>query len=296
MEAIGPDSFSAYLDAEVIGLSVYCLRALGLNHFQLKMNTLGTLEDKDKLREFIKKELKANLLHLCDDCQRRFDRNVFRILDCKNKTCIGIVQSLKFNYDWLCPESFKYFESVKKALRLLEIPFQEEPALVRGLDYYTHTVFEISDSSLGSQNALGAGGRYNGLISQLGGPDIPAVGFALGIERILLAMPMQESGLKRNLDVFLIALDEESFTMAFRIADQLRLGGIKSDLCYRISSVKSLMRCADKSGAPYVLIIGENERRQEKATLKNMVDGTQQEISVAGLNCQKLIECFRGKG
>lgn len=294
VEAIGADSSSPYLDAEVIALSVHLLKNLGLNQFQLKLNTLGTPEDKKKLQEILKEKLRASLSQLCPDCQDRYERSVLRILDCKKMTCKDVIQGLTLGREWLGEESSHYFSEVKEALKMLNIPFEEDPTLVRGLDYYTHTVFEITDSSLGSQNALGAGGRYNHLVSQLGGGDIPAIGFALGVERILLAMPKEEKSSEENVQVYLIALDEVSLKTAFQILNFLRGQYLQADMSYRLSSVKSLMRLADKSGAPFVGIIGENEVKGEFITLKNMREGTQEKISIKDGDCQLLINKVKG--
>ena len=290
VEAIGPDGYSPYLDAEVIALSVEILKNFGLSGFQLKINTLGALENKGKFRDFLKKELKGKLRELCSDCQDRFERNVFRILDCKNKDCKQVVRHLDLSYNWLDEESKDYFSKVKEALNLLNVSFEEDPTLVRGLDYYTHTVFEVTHASLGSQDALGAGGRYNSLVTDLGGACVGAVGFALGIERILLSLPQEQNPKEENLKVFVIALDETSVKIAFQILNILRREGIKADMSFRVSSVKSLMRLADKSAAPFVILIGENERKGEFVTLKNMRQGTQEEVSFKGLDCGSLVE------
>lgn len=295
VEAIGLDSFSPFLDAEVIALSVNLLQNLGLNKFQLKLNTLGTPEDKKKLQVVLKEKLKFFLPALCPDCQDRYERNVLRIFDCKKEGCQQVVKGLNLGQDWLSEESRQYFEKVKSALKELQISFEEDHRLVRGLDYYTHTVFEITDSSLGSQNALGAGGRYNNLVSQLGGADVPAIGFALGIERMLLVKPAAMEEKKNLLDIYLIALDEGSLLNSFRLVNALRQNSVRADMSYRLSSVKSLMRLADKSEAPFVAIIGENEVKGEFVTLKNMEQGTQEKVSVKNGDYDFLLNKVKGK-
>ena len=284
VEAIGPGTSSPYLDAEVIALSVNILKAAGINNSTLKINTLGSLEDKENFAKLLRQKLKPHIPRLCEDCQKRFERNVFRILDCKNKACKLVVDQLDLGYAHLSPESKKYFDDVKEALDSLDIKYEESAKLVRGLDYYTHTVFEISDSSLGSQDALGAGGRYNNLVSELGGSSVDAVGFALGIERILLAMPKEESGTGHTIDVYIVALDEIFFKRAFQILNILRSKNISSDMSYRISSLKSQMRLADKVGARYVMILGEDEIKKGVVTLKDMKTGTQQEEKLDNLS------------
>ncbi len=292
VEAIGPGTSSPYLDAEVIALSVNILKVLDIKHYRLKINTLGALQDKENFSKFLRQKLKPNVSNLCEDCQKRFERNVFRILDCKNKTCKLVVDQLELGSDYLSEESRRYFAHVREALDSLNIEYEQSFKLVRGLDYYTHTVFEISDSSLGSQDALGAGGRYNNLVSDLGGPQVDSVGFALGMERILLAMPKETMVAKSAVNVYIIALDEISLKRAFQILNILRSHEISSDMTYRISSLKSQMRLADKVGARYVMILGENEIKKGVVTLKDMQTGTQREEKVDNLSkiTQQLIE------
>jgi histidyl-tRNA synthetase len=275
VEAIGPGSASPFLDAEVIALAVRLLQDLGLKDFELKLNTLGSPGDKEVFSKNLRQALQPRLQDLCPDCRQRVERNVFRVLDCKNRTCRAVVDQLDLRDKHLSAQSREYFLKVKEALDTLGVRYTEDPNLVRGLDYYNHTVFEITTSVLGSQDALGAGGRYNDLVQQLGGPDVDAVGFALGIERILLALPAQDKPPAQALDVFVIALNENAQKTAFRILNALRHGGLKGDMSYRLASVKSLMRQADKSGARHVFILGEDEMQKGIVTIKNMREGTQ---------------------
>ena len=284
VEVIGQNINSPYLDAEVIALSVNMLKEFGLKEkdFKVKINTLGTLDDKKKFHVLLCERLKAQANNLCDDCKDRANRNPFRVLDCKNKKCKTVVEELDFGSDWLAKESKEYFQEVKTALGELGINFEECPDLVRGLDYYTGTVFEISSPSLGSQDALGAGGRYDTLVSQLGGPQADAIGFALGIERILLALADSKESSFQPLTTYLIALDEESFKKAFEILNILRSENIPSDISYRSASVKSQMRFADKLGTRSVIVIGENEITKQLVAVKNMGESqeSKKEISV----------------
>lgn len=279
VEVIGTDTANPYIDAEVIALNVHLLKAFGLTGFHVKVNTLGSVEDKEDFSKFLRGALQAGLGKLCGDCRDRFERNVFRILDCKNEKCGEIIGGIEIGHNHLSSESRRYFDKVKEALESLSVKFDVVPTLVRGLDYYTHTVFEISGSSLGSQDALSAGGRYNGLVSQLGGPQADAVGFALGIERLLLAMPPDQKPSPKGLDVFIIALDEVVFPKAFRMLDQIRAEGIVSDMSYKVSSLKSQMRSAGKAAARHVVILGENEDKKGVVALKDMDTGEQQEMS-----------------
>ena len=283
VEAIGPGTSSPYLDAEVMALSVNILKAFGLNNFRLKINTLGSSEDKNGFSKMLRQKFQSQIKNFCEDCQSRYERNVFRILDCKHKACRAIVNKQEIDHSYLSDESATYYAQVKIALDGLGIVFEESLNLVRGLDYYTHTVFEISDASLGSQDALGAGGRYNNLVSQLGGPQVDAIGFALGIERILLAMPQEKEILEPKLTIFVIALEEESFGTAFSLVNTLRQNGIASDISYKISSAKSQMRAANKSGARYVVLLGADELKNNVVTLKDMETGNQQQVEVEQL-------------
>ncbi len=296
VEAIGPGSSLPYVDAEVTALAVHLLRAFGLkdSDFQLKINTLGSPEDKENFSRLLREKLKSQLSHLCEDCKNRFERNVFRILDCKNKECKGIVDHLHFDDSYLSKESREHFQNVKEALNSLSIRYEVSSKLVRGLDYYTHSVFEISSPLLGSQDALGAGGRYNNLVAQLGGSQVESVGFAMGIERILLALGQNQSEQKKAIQIFFITLDEQSMKKAFEILNLIRQQGIAGDMSYKASSMKSQMRLADKVGAPFVGIIGESEIQNNILTLKDMQTGDQQEIGLSDL--AKLFSQLQSKG
>ena len=280
VEAIGPNSQNAYLDAEVISLSMNLLKSFGVKDAVLKINSLGSPEDKENFANALRKQLKSKQSCLCENCKQRFDRNIFRVLDCKNRDCKKEVEALKIKGNYLSEESQKYYKDVKKALENIGVSYQETPDLVRGLDYYTGIVFEITSKSLGSQDALGAGGRYNGLVEQLGGSKATdAVGFSLGVERILLAF-QEESQDEAGADVCLVALDDNAFGKAFGILNDLRASGIKSDIVYRTSSVKAQMRVANKTGAKYVLILGQDEMNKGIIALKNMEIGEQEEIEL----------------
>ncbi len=278
VEVIGANTATPYLDAEVIALNVQLLRLLGVKDFRLKLNTLGSVQDKENFAKALRKSLQPDVNNLCEDCRDRFERNVFRILDCKNNTCRAIVAKVHLGHGHLSADSQKYYAELKNILQKLKVEFEEVPTLVRGLDYYTHTVFEITQSSLGSQDALSAGGRYNDLVAQLGGPQVDAVGFACGIERILLALPDENKPQADPLTVYVIALDEERFSKAFCLVQKLRGEGIACDMSYKVSSMKSQMRAADKAGSRYVAILGEEEDKKGVVALKDMKTGEQKEV------------------
>jgi len=286
VEAIGPIADHPYLDAEIIALNVELLKAFGLKDYQLKLNTLGSLVDKDKFSENL-----SNLLHpqrgnLCADCQERYGHpiNILRILDCKNTTCRKIVGGLTITDDIrLSPKSLDRFKRVKQALDTLNIDYTLCADLVRGLDYYTHTVFEISSDLLGSQNALSAGGRYNHLVAELGGSQVPAIGFALGIERVLLATENKKANKEKAIKVYVVALDEISFKKSFKILHVLRNNKVSSDMNYKItplSKVGSQYSFASKNEINFVILIGETEIENQVVRVKDMKNKLQEDISV----------------
>jgi histidyl-tRNA synthetase len=280
LESIGPNTTSPFLDAEMIGTSVRLLHEFGISQFTLKINSLGTQEDKENFSRLLREKLKSKLRELCEDCQSRFERNVFRVLDCKNPGCRQVVDSFQFSDEHLSQPSREYFKQVRDAVSSLSLSYEFDPKLVRGLDYYTHTVFEFVGTSLGSQDALGAGGRYNNLVTDLGGPQpADAVGVALGIERILLAMPKDAKASASGLDVFMVALGETAFKRAFVIADFMRKGNIGTDMISKPgASMKSQMRLADKHQAKYVVILGEEEEKAHSVIVKDMSTGDQEMV------------------
>jgi histidyl-tRNA synthetase len=246
---------------------------------KLVLNSLGSVEDKNNLSGHLREKLGGKIKELCEDCQNRFERNVFRILDCKNASCRKVVDELGLDDAYLSKESRGHYRTVKEALSDLGIRFEENFKLVRGLDYYTHTVFEITSSRLGSQDALCAGGRYDHLVVQLGGSDVPAVGFALGIERVILALEDPEEVAASRLEAFIVAMDDGSLKEGFRLLKDLRGNGISADMSFRSGSMKSLMREAAASGARSALIIGENEMKKKAVTCKDMQSGEQREVA-----------------
>jgi len=292
VEAIGPNSASPYLDAEVIALSIELLKALGVSQYHLKINSLGSLEDKARFSAMLRELISKDKSRLCPTCQERLDRNVFRILDCKSKECQALVKGLNIGTSFLSEESQKYYKQVKKALQSLQIVYEEVPALVRGLDYYTQIVFEITSANLGSQDALGAGGRYDGLVEELGGSsEVDGIGFSLGMERICLAQDQSLMASKEGaLDVFVVAMDEQSFEKGFTLLSALRQEGIKGDISYKISSLKSQMRLADKMAARFVILLGQDEIAKSVVTLKNMATGDQEQVPF-----DQIVDCVKEK-
>ena len=280
-EAIG--SLSPLLDAEIISMADRILSSLGISGYEIKINSLGCAEDKKKLADILKKDLKEKLHTLCQDCQERFDRNVFRILDCKNDTCRKTVEHLNLSNKYLCAECLAHFDAVKANLDSLEVKYIAVPYLVRGLDYYTSTVFEITHKGLGAQDAIGAGGRYDNLIKQLGGEATPAMGFAFGIERLILAKNPkgQESPARKN--VFIVVLGEHAAKEGFILLDKMRKAGIQAEMDYQQKSMKGQMRRADALQSRFVVIIGDDELKKGVVGLKDLTCGEQKETRIENL-------------
>ncbi|MFH1578270.1 MAG: histidine--tRNA ligase [Candidatus Omnitrophota bacterium] len=276
IEAIG--SLSPYLDIEVISLSDSLLKALGVNNYQICLNSLGCPDDKARLARDLRQRLKAKLPKLCFDCRGRFNRNIFRILDCKNPACREIVNDLKMGQDYLCPECAAHFRQITDGLSAINVRYKLSYSLVRGLDYYTRTVFEIKHAQLGAQDALGAGGRYDTLVGQLGGRECGAIGVAFGVERILLVKGPAAAVKGRGL-VYIITLGEKADKKGIELLHSLRVNNIPADMDYAGRSLKAKMRQANESGARFCVIIGEDELVKGNLSLKDMDSGEQSNIA-----------------
>jgi len=275
-EAIG--SYDASLDIEVISLADTLLKEFSVTGHTIKINSLGCLKDKEDYRDLLRKSLKGKEDSLCQDCLERLKNNPLRILDCKRDECKEVVRNLGFKDSCLCHKCGSHFNLVKKGLDELGVKYEVDPKLVRGLDYYTQTVFEITHQGLGSQDAIGAGGRYNNLVHELGGIETGAVGFALGVERILLVTEIKVAFNKENL-VYLVTLGERAREEGIKTVYSLRKAGIPADMDYEGRSLKGAMRKASDLKARFVVIIGDNEIEKGVVTLKNMASGEQKEIS-----------------
>jgi len=282
VEAIG--SSSPYLDAEVIALATTILQKLGIKNYQVLLNSIGCQKDRQKFKAILKKALKEFVKLLCPDCQARYKLNILRIFDCKNETCKRLIHHAPSIEQYLCSECSSHYGQVKQALHSLKIIPVISPHLMRGLDYYTKTCFEITHPQLGAQNALGAGGRYDDLVSDLGGPQKPAVGFALGIERIIAALEGGKTQKHVNhTRIYIAAIGEEAKKEAFEILHTLRTKGISSEMDYQQKSLKGQMRLADKLGYRYVAILGEDELKKDVVLLRDMQQKSQKEIKINGL-------------
>ena len=279
-EAIG--SFEANLDVEIISLADNLLRNFFIEGYKIKINSLGCLNDKHKLIDTLRNKIKNKVDQLCAECQNRFTHNPLRILDCKNEPCQKVIPSLNISEEYLCPDCKIHFNKVCAGLDALKINYVVSPHLVRGLDYYTGTVFEISHDELGAQDAIGAGGRYNNLLRELDGPDLGAIGFAFGVERLLLVPSPKSQVPSKNL-TYLITLGEEAKKEGGRLLNKLRKNGISADTDYENKSIKGAMRQANDNGAKFVLIIGDSELARGTITVKKMQSGEQKEVKAEDL-------------
>ena len=280
------------IDAEVMAIVMHYLAGVDAARCVLQINSLGCsrcrLPFKEKLRVF----LKDHLPQLCEDCRRRMDQNPLRSFDCKVQGCREVMTKAPLISDDLCAECAEHFSAVRDYLELLEMSYEVNPMMVRGLDYYTKTTFEVIADGLGAQNTVAAGGRYDGLVTALGGPDIPGIGFAVGMERLLLIVP--DAGLSSGPSLFIAALGKEPQREAFRISYTLNRAAVRTMTDYEGRGLKAQMRRADKSGARYVLILGEDEQRAGKAILRDMADGRQEEIPLPSI-CERLVGKIRGE-
>jgi len=278
VEAIG--SSDPAIDAEVIGLAIRFYQELGLKGLSVELNSVGTWEDRARHREVLLAFLNGVRSQLCPDCQSRIDRNPLRVLDCKNETCKRLTKDAPSILEYLSEESAAHFEAVQGYLDALQIPYQVNPRLVRGLDYYTLTAFEIKMAEIGAVETLCGGGRYNGLVAELGGEDMPGIGFALSIERLLLALEKQGIQLPQNsgIDCYVVVQTPEAKRTAFMLADQLRRAGISAELDYLDRKMKAQLKQADRLGARFTAILGEAELANGTVMLKEMQTGEQQEV------------------
>ena len=266
------------MDAEVIAFAMEFLKSLGLKSLSLNINNLGCPNCRPKYNEALKKFLEENYDDLCGLCQSRFDKNPMRILDCKNKNCGEITKNAPIILDYMCEECDTHFTEVKKYLDALNIPYTVDPGIVRGLDYYTKTIFEI----LNDDFTVCGGGRYDRLIEQLGGPEMPAVGFGLGIERLLLTLKNEGIEIPNEglYDLYVGARGEEGKLASFKLANTLRTRGIKTEINHMGRSLKAEMKYANKIGAKFTVVLGDDELQTGNAKLKRMSDGEQFEVNL----------------
>lgn len=274
VEAFGSDS--PFLDAEVIILMMEIFKRLGLRELQLHINSVGCSVCRPQHRKELISFLTPIKAELCQDCQQRYLVNPLRVLDCKNRSCRAAIAGSPHLAASLCPDCTSHYQQVRTALAVNEIEFVQDDNLVRGLDYYTNTAFEVHVPSLGAQSAIGGGGRYNGLVKVCGGPDVPGIGFALGMERILLAADYQQG--QMPIDVFVIVMENRFLVQALQLTTEIRRAGISADMDYNNRSPRAQMKYADKIKARLVIMIGEEEIINGYYSIRDMQNGEQYQV------------------
>lgn len=280
VECVGAAAPNA--DAEVISLAKAVLENIGIKDISLEINSIGCPECRKEYHKALKEYFSANAETLCDTCKERLDRNPMRILDCKSPICREVAANAPVVIDYLCDDCKEHFEKVKANLSAMNISFTVNPKIVRGLDYYTRTVFEFVSGDIGAQSTVCGGGRYDGLIKQMGGQDTPSLGFAMGIERLMMVLEAQKAELPEDstCDLFIATLGDKATLKASALCRELRDEGYKvqTDICGR--GLKAQMKYANKIGAKFTLVLGDNEVESGKATLKKMSDSSEREISL----------------
>lgn len=285
VEAIG--SADPAIDAEVISLAMDVYHSVGLKDLQLHINSLGDKETRDAHRTALINHFKPSIGEFCSDCQNRLEKNPLRILDCKVDHEHPLMESAPKLTDYLTEFSSAYFDKVKEYLDVLGIEYVVDPNLVRGLDYYNHTAFEIMStaSGFGAITTLCGGGRYNGLVQDIGGPDVPGIGFALSIERLLLALEAEgiELEVEDSLDIYVVAIGDEAKLKSVELLSSFRAKGISADMDYVDRKMKAQMKSADRLAAKYVIVIGESELEEAAVNIKHMQTGNQEKVQFVDL-------------
>jgi histidyl-tRNA synthetase len=280
------------IDVEIIQLALDYLRACGLAESQLVLNSVGDKKCRPAYIETLRAALREQKSRLCPDCQRRTETNPLRVLDCKVPEDQAVIEGLPRISDHLCAECRDHFAEVRRELDLLEIPYQLSHRLVRGLDYYTRTTFEVTSTALGAQNSVLGGGRYDGLVKDLGGPDLTAIGFALGLERLVMLLPPAPP--EPRGDVFLAVLAPGALDRALLAQRDLREAGVRVLMDHEGRGLKSQMKKADRLGARYVAIMGEDELKDDVWTVRDMTASSQERVSDVKL-AEYLEEKIRGR-
>ncbi len=270
----------ATVEAEQIAMLVELYSGVGIEDLEVLINSVGTGDDRGRYRQALVDFATPFAAELCGDCQRRLTTNPLRLLDCKAKGCKARMQDAPSILDSLGPESEAHFAAAQAALTALGVTFRVDSRMVRGLDYYTGTVFEIvaNAKTLGTQSTIVAGGRYDGLVESLGGPATPAVGFALGVERAILSLPADSEEYRVRPDVFIVSHGDAAAAAKLSLAAELRQAGLYVELEHRVTSMKSQFKRADKTGSRFVITLGEEELATDTVTLKNMSERTEKKV------------------
>ncbi|MBI1861394.1 MAG: histidine--tRNA ligase [Deltaproteobacteria bacterium] len=271
-------------DAEMISLVDTLFRKVGLREFRVRLNSVGCGTCRPAYRELLVKYLKGHIDQLCEQCKLRLERAPLRVFDCKNESCKNITAAAPLIADNLCAACSGHHRRVQGSLHALRVPYENDPTIVRGLDYYTRSAFEFTSSALGSQDALGGGGRYDGLSAQFGKANFPGVGFAAGMERVMIALAAAGSSAMHESkpSAFLAPLGEKAFELLYKMSFELKRAGVFADLSYdREKGLKNLLKAADKRGAAWAVVVGDDELAKGKALIKEMKTGTQEEIPIS---------------
>lgn len=284
VECVGAAAPNA--DAEVIALARQVLSSIGIEKISLEVNSIGCPQCRKEYHKALKEYFSAHLDDLCVTCKDRLERNPMRILDCKSPVCSKLAEKAPVVLDYLCTDCKEHFEEVKKHLTAQGIDYKINPHIVRGLDYYTRTVFEFISGDIGAQSTVCGGGRYDGLISQMGGPTVPSLGFAMGIERLMMVLKNQGADLPEaeTADIYIASMGENAKLKATELAAALRRDGFKTetDICSR--GLKAQMKFAGKTGAKFTVVLGDNEIEKAEANLKNMETGEEKPVSLEKLS------------
>ncbi|KLI34187.1 histidine--tRNA ligase [Brachyspira hyodysenteriae] len=278
VECIG--NSSPLIDAEIILLNINVLKEFGIDNVNLLINTVGCSKCKPSYNNALKEAIGSRKEELCETCQKRYEGNILRILDCKNEKCKETIKDIPKFYDYVCDECKEHFDKLCEELTRIGQNFTVDPMLVRGLDYYTKTAFEVQTNALGAQSAILGGGRYDNLIGIFNnGKDVPAVGSAMGIERLLLVLENQNNIITDRLDAFIVAF-KETENEVLKIMQTLRANNISCDYDFAVKSIKSQFKSANKRNAKYAVVLGEDEFKRGMCKLKNMDSGEEKEISI----------------
>lgn len=275
-------AMDASVDAEVINLAMNIYESFGIKNLELRINSIGCPKCRDEYNKILKEYLRSRLDKLCATCQGRFDRNPLRIIDCKSDTCQSQLTDVPLMLEYICEECNDHFETLKKYLEAAGLKYTVDPRIVRGLDYYTKTAFEIITDEAGKKGTICGGGRYDKLVEDCGGPSTPGVGFGMGLERTLLTLQNQGIDIPKpkGIDVFIVTMGKAASLEGFNLLNQIRKAGLSADMDHLSRSVKAQFKYANKTGANFTLVIGEDELSKGIAKLKNMLDGVELEVAL----------------
>jgi len=280
IEMFGSDA--ATIDVEVISIAMDVFSKLGVSNLELNINSIGCDKCRPNYNEALLEYIGSSIDSMCSSCNDRYEKNPMRILVCKNEHCKEIVANAPTTIEYLCDECSEHFDDLKKCLDSVKVEYRVNPQIVRGLDYYTRTVFEIITNSIGAQGTVCGGGRYNKLIEEIGGKPMPAAGFGMGMERLLMVMENDKAEIPepKRVDIYLAATEEKSILKAMGIAKDLRGKGIKVEVSHVKKSLKAQLKYADKLGCPYVAILWDEDVENNRVNLKDMKNSQEEKIMI----------------